>query len=124
MARKVASIIGVHLFDGDNRPTRVGTITRDGDGAVAFNPSETYVRDAERPILSLAWHVPNSNDQTTARLIGRNDKIGVNGSLPPWFAGLLPEGSLRDLVLTEMGPGNMTNSMCSPGWGAICLALC
>ena len=83
MARKVASIIGVHLFDGDNRPTRVGTITRDSDGAVAFNPSETYVRDAERPILSLAWYVPDSNDQTTARLIGRNDKIGVNGSLPP-----------------------------------------
>lgn len=106
MARKVASIVGVHLFDGDNRPTRVGTITRDSDGAVAFNPSETYVRDAERPILSLAWYVPDSNDQTTARLIGRNDKIGVNGSLPPWFAGLLPEGSLRDLVLTEMGPGN------------------
>jgi serine/threonine-protein kinase HipA len=106
MAKKVPSIIGVHLLGGGNSPTRVGTITRDGDGAVAFNPSEVYVRDAERPILSLAWYVPESNDQTIARLTGRNDKIGVNGSLPPWFAGLLPEGSLRDLVLTEMGPGN------------------
>lgn len=106
MAKKVPGILGVHLFEGDNRPIRVGTITRDGDGAVAFNPSEAYVRDVERPILSLAWYVPDSNDQTIARLVGRNDKIGVNGSLPPWFAGLLPEGSLRDLVLAEMGPGN------------------
>ena len=83
MAKKVPSIIGVHLLGGGNSPTRVGTITRDGDGAVAFNPSEVYVRDAERPILSLAWYVPESNDQTIARLTGRNDKIGVNGSLAP-----------------------------------------
>jgi serine/threonine-protein kinase HipA len=106
MAKKAPAILGVHLFDGDRRPVRVGTITRDGDGAVAFNPSETYVRDAERPILSLAWYVPGSNEQSIARLGARNDKIGVNGSLPPWFAGLLPEGSLRELVLAEMGPGN------------------
>ncbi|WP_017671808.1 type II toxin-antitoxin system HipA family toxin [Blastomonas sp. AAP53] len=106
MTSKAPAILGVHLFDGDRRPVRVGTITRDGDGAVAFNPSETYVRDTERPILSLAWYVPESNAQSIARMGARNDKIGVNGSLPPWFAGLLPEGSLRELVLTEMGPGN------------------
>lgn len=103
---KTPAILGIHLFHGDNRPVRVGTLTRDGDGAVAFNPSEAYVRDLDRPILSLAWYVPTSSEQTIARLIGRNDKIGVNGSLPPWFAGLLPEGSLRELVLAEMGPGN------------------
>lgn len=106
MAKKTPAILGVHLLDGDRRPVRVGTMTRDADGAVAFNPSETYVRDAERPILSLAWYVPASNEQTIARLANRNDKIGVNGSLPPWFAGLLPEGSLRELVLAEMGPGD------------------
>ncbi|WP_447932826.1 type II toxin-antitoxin system HipA family toxin [Sphingopyxis fribergensis] len=106
MAKKAPAILGVHLFDAGDRSIRVGTITRDGDGAVAFTPSEAYIRDADRPILSLAWYVPGSNDQTIARLVGRNDKIGVNGSLPPWFAGLLPEGSLRELVLAEMGPGN------------------
>jgi serine/threonine-protein kinase HipA len=36
----------------------------------------------------------------------RGDKIALHGFLPPWFAGLLPEGALRELVATEMGPGN------------------
>lgn len=103
---KIPSILGVHLLDDQNRAVRVGTITRDADGAVAFTPSETYIRDVERPILSLAWYDPTSNDQTVARLAKRQDKIGVNGSLPPWFSGILPEGALRDLVLEEMGPGD------------------
>jgi serine/threonine-protein kinase HipA len=103
---KIPAILGVHLLDDQNRAVRVGTITRDADGAVAFTPSETYIRDVERPILSLAWYDPTSNDQTVARLAKRQDKIGVNGSLPPWFSGVLPEGALRDLVLEEMGPGD------------------
>ncbi|CAN7535257.1 type II toxin-antitoxin system HipA family toxin [Rhizobium sp. LjRoot98] len=43
---------------------------------------------------------------TKKRFAGRGDKIGLNGYLPPWFSGLLPEGALRDLVMSEMGPGD------------------
>ncbi|WP_349323057.1 type II toxin-antitoxin system HipA family toxin [Asticcacaulis sp. MM231] len=32
--------------------------------------------------------------------------MGLHGYLRPWFAGLLPEGALRDLVIAEMGTGN------------------
>jgi hypothetical protein len=39
-------------------------------------------------------------------LASRDNKIGLHGSVPPWFAGLLPEGALRELVFTELGPGD------------------
>jgi serine/threonine-protein kinase HipA len=103
---KTAAILAVHLLDSSRGPVRVGTITRDGDGAVSFSVAESYLRDEDRPILSLAWHNPFSDENSRDRLASRNDKIGVNGSLPPWFSGLLPEGALRELVLAEMGPGD------------------
>lgn len=103
---KTPAILGVHLLDQARGSVRVGTLTRDADGAVAFIISETYLRDPERPVLSLSWYDPTSDEATRARLAGRGDKIALHGSLPPWFAGLLPEGALRDLVLTEMGPGD------------------
>lgn len=103
---KSAAILGVHLLDPARGPVRVGTLIRDGDGAVAFTVAETYMRDPARPVLSLAWYNPASEEGSRDRLASRNDKIGVNGSLPPWFSGLLPEGALRELVLAEMGPGD------------------
>ena len=103
---KVAAVLGVFILDQDQRPVRAGTLTRGADGGVSFVVSEDYLRDPNRPILSLAWHDTRSKENSQRRLADRRDKIAVRGGLPPWFAGLLPEGALRDLVLTEMGPGD------------------
>lgn len=101
-----AAVLGVHLIAPDGRVVRAGALTRDASRATAFIPDETYLRDEQRPILSLSWHAPGDPDQTRARLADRADKIGLHGFLPPWFQGLLPEGALRDLVNAEMGPGD------------------
>ncbi len=103
---KAPGILGVHLLDEARGPARVGTLTRDADGGIAFAVAESYFRDPARPILSLGWYDPDSEDGTRDRLAARRDKIGLHGSLPPWFSGLLPEGALRELVLSEMGPGD------------------
>jgi serine/threonine-protein kinase HipA len=103
---KAAAVLGVHLLDAGKGPTRVGSLTRDSDGAVSFVVAETYLRDADRPILSLGWFDPTSDAGTRDRLAAREQKVAINGYLPPWFGGLLPEGALHDLVLSEMGPGD------------------
>jgi serine/threonine-protein kinase HipA len=104
---KIPAILGVHMVDAGGRAaTRVGALTRDAEGAVAFIVDEAYLRDPSRPVLSLQWFVPGDETATRQRLEQRGDKISLHGALPPWFQGLLPEGALRDLVLTEMGPGD------------------
>ena len=102
---KSAAVLGVHLLH-QGAAVRVGTLTRSAAGETAFVVDEAYIRDAGRPILSLSWLEPASEQGTRDRLAYRGDKIGLLGTLPPWFAGLLPEGALRDLVLQEMGPGD------------------
>ncbi len=102
----IAAVLGVYLMDAAKRVVRVGTLTRDGQGATAFIPDEAYLRDDTRPILTLAWHMPGDPAGSRARLVDRKDKIGLYGHLPPWFEGLLPEGALRALVDSEMGPGD------------------
>ena len=103
---KAAAVLGVHLLDTARGTVRAGSLTRDADGGVVFTVAEEYLRDPDRPILSLSWFDAASDERSRDRLASRNDKIGLHGSVPPWFAGLLPEGALRDLVLTEMGPGD------------------
>ena len=103
---KIAAVLGVFILDQDQRRVRAGTLTRDADGGVSFVVSENYLGDRYRPILSLGWYDPRSDENSQSRLANRRDKIALRGALPPWFAGLLPEGALRDLVLTEMGPGD------------------
>ncbi|AYG62127.1 type II toxin-antitoxin system HipA family toxin [Rhizobium jaguaris] len=103
---KVPAILGAHLLDHVLGSVRVGTLTRDVDGGVAFSVAEPYLREPGRPILSLGWYDPESDEGTRDRLSKRGDKIGLHGTLPPWFSGLLPEGALRQLVLSEMGPGD------------------
>lgn len=103
---KTAAILGVHLLGAKDQRTRVGTLTRDQDGATAFIVDEAYLRDPGRPLLSLSLFTPGDEESTRARLADRRGKIGLNGSLPPWFSGLLPEGALRELVMQEMGPGD------------------
>lgn len=101
-----AAVLGVHLLGPKDQVTRVGTLTRDRDGATSFVVDEAYLRDPARPVFSLSWVVPGDDEQTRARLADRGNKIGLHGFLPPWFSGLLPEGALRELVMAEMGPGN------------------
>lgn len=103
---KIAAVLGVFILDPDQRLVRAGTLTRDTNGGVSFVVSEEYLRDPHRPILSLGWHDTRSDEISQKRLANRRDKIALRGALPPWFAGLLPEGALRDLVLAEMGPGD------------------
>lgn len=103
---RAAAVLGVHLIDPAGRRHRVGTLSRDREGATAFLVDEAYLRDPARAVTSLGWLVPGDEEGTRQRLAARGDKIGLNGHLPPWFAGLLPEGALRDLVMSEMGPGN------------------
>jgi len=101
-----AAVLGVHLLDTARGPVRAGSLVRDADGGIVFTVAEAYLRDPERAILSLSWFDPGSDERTRDRLASRGDKIGLHGSVPPWFAGLLPEGALRELVLSEMGPGD------------------
>ncbi|KQZ21686.1 type II toxin-antitoxin system HipA family toxin [Caulobacter sp. Root1472] len=103
---KQATVLGAYLLGQHGAPVRVGALTRDGVGATAFLPDEAWLRDEARPILSLTWFSPGDPADTRRRLDYRSDKIGLYGGLPPWFAGLLPEGALRDLVINEMGPGD------------------
>ena len=105
MARTPA-IMAVHLLDRERGPVRAGNLVRDTDGSVTFTVSETYLRDPARPILSLSWYDPQAEEGTRDRLAERRDKIGLHGFVPPWFEGLLPEGALRELVVSEMGPGD------------------
>jgi len=102
---KTPAILGVHLLH-QGKAVRVGTLTRSAAGETAFIVEEAYLRDTGRPILSLSWLEPASEQGTMERLAYRGDKIGILGTLPPWFAGLLPEGALHDLVLHEMGAGD------------------
>lgn len=104
-----AAILAVHLLGREPQAVKVGALVRDDDGSVVFNVAESYLRDPGRPILSLSWYDPDSDEGSRARLVQRAGKIGLYGSLPPWFEGLLPEGALRELVLTEMGPGDHDN---------------
>jgi serine/threonine-protein kinase HipA len=103
---KVPAVLGVFLADASAGFTRVGTLTRDAEGATAFIAGEAWLRDPHRSILSLQWLKPGDEAATRRRLEQRGDKISLHGGLPPWFQGLLPEGALHDLVLTEMGPGD------------------
>ncbi|MDQ0507348.1 type II toxin-antitoxin system HipA family toxin [Xanthobacter agilis] len=103
---KTAAVLGVHLLGADGHARHIGILSRANDKATAFLVDEAYLRDPDRSILSLGWLVPGDEEATRARLAGRGDKIGLHGHLPPWFAGLLPEGALRDLVMAEMGPGD------------------
>lgn len=103
---KAPAVLGVHLTNADAGLTRVGALIRDANGATTFIIDETYLRDSDRPILSLQWFARSDPEGSRKRLERRDDKISLHGALPPWFQGLLPEGALRDLVMTEMGPGD------------------
>jgi serine/threonine-protein kinase HipA len=103
---KRSAVLGVHILNEMGGSVRVGSLVRDADGGILFSVSEGFLRDTTRPILSLAWYDSSDEANTRQRLLWRGDKIGLHGTLPPWFSGLLPEGALKDMVLSEMGPGD------------------
>lgn len=103
---KTAAVLSIQLVERHGGAVKIGSLVRDSDGSSAFTVAESYLRDPSRPILSLGWYDPESDAGTRERLADRWQKIGLYGFLPPWFEGLLPEGALWDLVLTEMGPGD------------------
>lgn len=65
--------------------------------ATRFVPTEGYAADPHRPTLSLSLTIPG-NEELTREVLGNPFHPAVyneRGELPPFFAGLLPEGPLR-----------------------------
>jgi serine/threonine-protein kinase HipA len=65
--------------------------------ATRFVPTENYMADPHRPTLSLSLTVPG-NEEVTREVLGNPFHPAMyseRGELPPFFAGLLPEGPLR-----------------------------
>ncbi|MBI3713967.1 MAG: HipA domain-containing protein, partial [Burkholderiales bacterium] len=62
-----------------------------------FVPTERYLIDRDRPTLSLSLSLPNeeSINQETLQNSFHRAMYRERGELPPFFAGLLPEGPLR-----------------------------
>lgn len=83
----------------------IGWLLALGDGRVVFRFDEAYARDAARPVLSQLY-VADSESQTAAQLLDpaleRNRGDG-QGSLPPFFENLLPEGQLRRHLAMRAG---------------------
>lgn len=95
------------IIDMDGSAVHVGEIRTEPNEGTRFVVADSYIDlGPTRPILSLAWHDMGGESQTIDRLRFSGDKIGSPRRLPDWFAGLLPEGALRELVESEMGSGN------------------
>jgi serine/threonine-protein kinase HipA len=67
-------------------------------GTTRFVPTEDYLADRRRPTLSVSLTVPGNEHITQAVMGNMFDpaRYQQRGNLPPFFAGLLPEGQLRD----------------------------
>ena len=103
--RDRAGTLGISLSFGE-REIRVGTLARKSTGEIAFTVDAAYVEaGSERPLFSLAWKGADEED-TKRRLTATADKLTKGTFLPPFFANVLPEGALRDLVKREFGAGD------------------
>jgi serine/threonine-protein kinase HipA len=75
-----------------------------------FIASDEYVANARRPTLSMSMTVPGEDELTRKTLSNYFDQAlyRERGELPPFFAGLLPEGALRRrLAATRKDPRDM-----------------
>lgn len=75
-----------------------------------FIATDDYVANARRPTLSISMTVPGEDGLTRKTLTNYFDKAVYRerGELPPFFAGLLPEGRLRKrLAATRKDPRDM-----------------
>jgi len=95
----------VRLYD------RVCGYLCEAGGNTRFVPSESFRGDADRPTLSLSITIPTeAGARATAEVLDNawHPAIYNTGhALPPYFAGLLPEGELRRrLEATRSNPGD------------------
>ncbi len=103
---KRAMVLGAWLEPSPRQSIRVGTLARDAANTVRFIVDEAYIAmGPQRPILSASWNEPHDEEKTIARLRNPYDKMASGGLLPSWFANLLPEGALRELVEAQLGTG-------------------
>jgi serine/threonine-protein kinase HipA len=75
-----------------------------------FIATDEYVANARRPTLSISMTVPGEDELTRKTLTNYFDQAVYRerGELPPFFAGLLPEGALRRrLAATRKDPRDM-----------------
>ncbi|MBX3219738.1 MAG: type II toxin-antitoxin system HipA family toxin [Labilithrix sp.] len=82
------------------------------DQACRFVPADGYRGDRDRPTLSLSITIPGDEDVTSAILDNPFHPALYNtgGALPPYFAGLLPEGELlKRLEQTRTHPEDRTS---------------
>jgi serine/threonine-protein kinase HipA len=86
----MTSVLRVHL---NNTP--VGTLTLLPSGGVFFAFDEAYLNATDRPVLSQSFFRPSGD------LIPESKS--ASGKLPPFFANLLPEGSMRTYLAQRGG---------------------
>ncbi|MFC0135609.1 regulator [Massilia eurypsychrophila] len=75
-----------------------------------FVATDEYVANARRPTLSISMTVPGEDELTRKTMTNYFDQAVYRerGELPPFFAGLLPEGALRRrLAATRKDPRDM-----------------
>jgi serine/threonine-protein kinase HipA len=101
-------VLGVYLQVGKNE-VRVGSLVRDQIGMIRFDVDESYIALGEyRPIFSSSL-LRVGDEEDTQRLLRGGEITRAGRDVPPWFANLLPEGALRDLVLKGMPTGTTSN---------------
>ena len=94
---KAPRTLGVWLAD-----TFAGYLTHYPDERTVFSVSEEYL-DAgpARPILSLAWTLPDDEAQTRRLLLDPRHK-SASIKAPPFFSNLLPEGGMRARIAQQL----------------------
>jgi serine/threonine-protein kinase HipA len=78
--------------------------------ATRFIATDEYLADSRRPTLSMSMTVPKHDDITLKTLNNHFDPAVYRerGELPPFFAGLMPEGTLlKRLAATRKDPRDM-----------------
>jgi serine/threonine-protein kinase HipA len=100
---QVGEMLGVYLEPTPTESIRVGTLLKDTVGNVSFIVDESYIDlGSDRPLLSLALYADTGEEDTISRLRERHNKLGNRDTLPPFFANLLPEGVLFDIVESQL----------------------
>jgi serine/threonine-protein kinase HipA len=100
-------MMGVFLETGSSF-VRVGTLVLSRDRMLSFVFDDDYISlGPDRPILSSSFEAFSGEEETIIRMRNSPDLIGGR-QLPPFFDNLLPQGALRELILSGMPPGNHT----------------
>ena len=87
----------------------VGRIMRAAGGNIFFVFDESYAEKPQRPLLSLSY-------QTAAGELSGHMR-GYSGRVPPFFANLLPEGELRNILAkrANVAPQDELSLLCALG---------